>query len=73
MCKFFVEKYQIDLFLQSLHYKMNKESARKRFLNSQITNHKSQRAHGVWYGLKGYVRTFQFVQNPIGRLVHCEL
>ena len=33
----------------------------------------SQRAHGVWYGLKEYVRTFQFVQNPIGRLVHCTL
>lgn len=40
------------------------------FFNSQITNYKSQRAHGVWYGLKEYVRTFQFVQNPIERLVN---
>ncbi len=45
-------------------------SSRVRFFNSQITNHNVQRAHGVWYGLKEYVRTFQFVQNPIGRLVN---
>ena len=41
--------------------------------NVQSTMYNLQRAHGVWYGLKEYVRTYQFVQNPIGRLVHCEL
>ena len=41
--------------------------------NSQFTIHNVQRAYGVWYGLKEYVRTYQFVQNPIGRFVICDL